>query len=193
MGQFMIDTEIKVSTCNRCSDVIFACQVSGFKVMADPKPLGDMESIRGALIEGKGIYRVNRIANKPHKLKRLGAGNAITLDVIADHSCGMSTANNSRPVEAVPLGPHQAPVTPGRPVGGFHPATALAGAQTSAQDFSSEMFGPQSRVVSVTHHRSKIPYINRVCPKCKEMIGATINVIGVQIGDRWAWVQHDEC
>lgn len=186
MSKHIIDTKIKVSTCNRCSDLVFACQVSGLKVMADPKPIMSLDDMREALLAGKETYRILYVSDTPWKLQRITSRIQWIKylgGIVADHSCGMATANNSRPVEAVPLGPHRPSATSGGRPGGNHPGAAPAGPQTATQRSC-----PAEPAI---HHRSE--YINRVCPRCREMIGENWNVIGVKLGDRWMWVQHADC
>lgn len=255
MGKHIIDTEIKVSTCNRCKDIVFACTVGGLKAMADPKPIKDLDEKRNAIIEGKSLYRILTVAGRPHKLQLISLSSLVAEpEIIADHRCGMATANNSRPVEAVPVatqapacdvwrasgwsapttcprigvdahtgllfGDIKAPiscktcepppfeektswnasavnaarisagVTP-RPSYAANNASGLGG--TAPTEQTDELLRPLgiTHASSVPHRRSR-PYINRVCSKCHNMIGTDINVVGVQIGERWVWVQHDD-
>lgn len=163
--------------------------------MADPKPIGSLDELRDVLMEGKSTYRILMVAGKPHKLQaqRL-LGIAISIGearVIADHKCGMATAGNSKPVEAVALDPHRAPATRGEVQAGNRLPHALVGAQTGVQGFSSEILSPLGPVTRAILPRSS--YVNRVCDECNEMIGEDWNIVGVQLGDRWMWVRHVEC
>jgi len=189
--QHLIDTPIKIATCNRCAAYVMACDVSGVRTMADPTPLGTPESLRDALLDGKAAYRVLHMAGKPWKLQSLNPLNmGESGTVVAAHDCGMATANNRREVEVVPEGPQSAPATRGRLPGGSHPATALAGAQTATQGFSSETSKLPNRAKRANRPRSK--WIYRNCEECGVVVGDS-DVIGVQLGDRWLYLRHDVC
>lgn len=162
--------------------------------MADPKPLNSLDDMTEALMDGKGLYRVISVGGKPFKLIKLATlKGKENIGVLADHSCGVASTRSASPVELTPEGPQPAPATLGGPQAGNLPQHVLAGAQTAAQGFSSEMSSHPSRAEPVSPHRSRVPYVNVRCKQCNEMIGRTTNIIGVQIGERWAWVQHDKC
>lgn len=157
--------------------------------MVNPEPLVGIEAQRDAVIDGRSLYRILYIGSKPHKLQfiKLGAEGVF----LTDHKCGMATAGNSKPVEAVALDPHRAPATRGEVQAGNRLPHALVGAQTGVQGFSSEILSPLGPVTRAILPRSS--YVNRVCDECNEMIGEDWNIVGVQLGDRWMWVRHVEC
>lgn len=193
-GHHIIDTPIQLAQCTRCKAYVFTCESSGIKTTADPTPLNTVEEIRSALIDGRAIYRIFRLGGKPHKLQRLTANSlAGKTGVVADHGCGRKAMNRSI-VKPVAASPHQAPATLGGVSGGFPPPHALAGAQTATQGFCSATSKPPNPVTHATHHPSKRPdYVNYRCQRCRQLIGRTRNVIGIQLGERWRWAQHAEC
>lgn len=113
---------------------------------------------------------------------------------LADHWCTPGTTG-AQVVPKADVGPLQAPVTPSA---GHDPRTAPgSGSQGRSEPWrpNTAYSGQPSRAATraTLPRTEKLPYINRVCDICRQMIGRTPNVIGVEYDGRWMWVQHDEC
>lgn len=132
MGKHIIDTKIKIATCNRCKSYVFACEVAGLRTMADPKPVVDLAEARDALIAKRGLYKVLYVAGKPTKLQTVTRDIPAHLGgIVAGHDCG---SKNSSAIEVPPPGPHQALVKPGRHQDGYRPDPVHVEAHKGAQD-----------------------------------------------------------
>lgn len=104
-GQHLLDSKIKLSTCRRCEAYVFACDVSGLRVMADPGPIG-LDAVRGCLMASVDVYRLHSVAGKPDHMQlatvaQLGVTGAEWLQA---HNCGTKSINSKRvePVEVAP-------------------------------------------------------------------------------------------
>jgi len=195
--QHLIDTPLELANCDRCKAYVFKCDVSGLRTVVDCAPLDGMDDVRRRLMMGRAVYRT-----LPGRKLALFAPLSTNRDsgYLGEHWGGPGVVG-AKGVDTVAVGPHRAPVTPGGPKGGFHhPHAPADGSQGRTATFdhartqTPSSSNPPSRATHAKNRRSeRLPYINRVCEICRVMIGRTHNVIGVQIGDRWAWVQHDEC
>lgn len=86
----LIDTEIRVATCNRCRAYVFAATVGGSAVAVDMTPL-DVEGVRSSLLAGRRLYDQLDQAGRPWKLHARTAASSwppYTGKVLADHACG---------------------------------------------------------------------------------------------------------
>lgn len=202
--QHLLDTPVALAQCDRCKAYVFQCSASGLRVIVDPAPLDGMNGVRDSLIAGKAVYRkieANGI------LQRLTA-HAIPLVVregahlLADHSCGPGLVG-AADVEQRQEGPPAVACDVWRAQGWQPPATCpRVGADSRTGLLFGDVVAPKSCGVcepppfEPTHsivECAPLEYINRRCPNCFEMIGRTINVIGVKYDNRWVWVQHDSC
>lgn len=203
MGNHIIDTTIKLATCNRCKAYVFACTVGGMKTTADPAPLSTIEDVRTALLGGLSIHRVLRVGEKPNKLQTVSRGFDRHLgNLVADHDCGCG-AQNVRIVEDAPQDPPQAPVTRGEVQGGRRPQPVPgSGSQghTAPRRISPfptakinpSLSVPRSRALHANRRRSD-GYCNLMCKRCGQLIGRDTNIVGIQNDNRWVWAEHADC
>jgi hypothetical protein len=178
------DTPIQLRQCVRCNAYVFACQVNGVKVAADPKPLS-VEEYRAALIARRGCYDQVNQAGKPWKLKRRVADSQwppyAGRSVIADHACG-TKAMNTAAVELKPI-PQQPRVSDT----GRHGETR--GSYASSDSGSSYL----ARLApSVMNRRSKPRSVSRECDECGRWIGEASHW-GIEAHGKWVWVVHERC
>lgn len=203
MGEHIIDTVIKLATCNRCKAYVFACTVGGMKTTADPTPLRTLEDVRTALMLARSVHRVLRVGEKPNKLQTVSRGFERHLgNLVSDHDCGCG-AQNVRIVEDAPANPLLAPVTRGESQDGLRPLPAPgSGSQghtaprrvspfpTAKIDRSRSM--PRSRALHANRRRSD-SYCNLMCKRCGQLIGRDTNFVGIQNDNRWVWAEHADC
>lgn len=187
MGQHIIDTQIKLAKCVRCGAYVFACDVAGLRVMADPEPL-DADGVRAALCASLDVWRVLTVAGRPHKLQKPSLGALSALDqhtLIAGHGCGVSGRDAAR-VEDVPVPKASASVTHGAPQAGHprqsHPAPAVMSASSKAmtKDYP-----------SVARHATP-PLSDSPCWEC----GGDVTeepYVGLSWDGTWEYLRHDEC
>lgn len=182
MTQHLLDTPIKVATCNRCGLYVFACQVNGFKVAVGMAPL-DAKGVADALMAGRNVYDQLDVAGKPWKLKARTGGSEWPpyggRKVLASHDCG-TRGMNTTGVDVTEVDPPKAPA----PYGARGPGINSAPPNYSQPGTNS------SRVQDASPSPSN-PYVNRLCDTCKQMIGRDVNYVGVSYDGRWVWVQHD--
>lgn len=171
MKGHLIDTEIKLATCNRCGSYVFACRVSGVATAADPEPL-DVEGYRAALIAGRRVYDViTQEAGRPWKLAaRTAAVSATPRVIIAAHACGALGLDSTSVTEvaAVP-----------RPA----PASAMAGSAGALAALGASEAAP-----SATPLRSEPA---AVCGRCGVVITGDAPRWSVVWGSRVVWAEHD--
>lgn len=176
----LLDTEIKLATCNRCGAYVFAAQVSGLATAADPQPL-DVDHYRAALIAGRWTYDVITQAGRPWKLRQRTAGVPTSgCDIVAAHACG-AHGMDATSVTEVPQGPLQARVS----ASGHQDLSCASGApQTGSQSLLP--------VSVATPHRSDARSRPMRCATCRRLIG--------EDEPRWAiehdtirWAVHDSC
>ncbi len=100
------DKPIRLSLCSQCQSPVYACQVSGIRVMADVVPLPDIHAIRDRMISKRPIYRVIRIGERPHKLQWVAPEfvKRYADEILGDHECEATHRHGVR-VEAVPPRP----------------------------------------------------------------------------------------
>lgn len=187
MGKFIADTPIKLGKCVRCGAYVFAADVSGLRVMADPEPL-DADGVRTALVGRRDVFRVQTVAGRPHKL--LAAQEAHYAKIgehqwVGGHGCGVSGRDAAR-VEDVPIPPPSALATHGARKGGLprqsHPAPAATSVSSSATTKAS-----RSPAKPVTAPLSDSP-----CWEC----GGDVTeppYVGVEYDGTWWYLRHDEC
>lgn len=134
--QHLIDTEIKLATCNRCERYVFTCQVNGVRTTADPAPV-DRDAFARALLDGRSAYWMLSRGGRPWKLRSVSAALMGSLDewppTLADHNCGTRAMNATPLASEVAEIPQRARVRPGRPSGGLHHQNAPAEPQTGTQ------------------------------------------------------------
>ena len=195
MSQYLIDTRIQLATCNRCDRYVWACQVSGLKVMADVSPV-DLDGYRSALVDRRSAYRVITEAGRPARLQMLTAGHTGLQDmtIVVDHACGTKAMNATKmePTEV----PTSAPVRSTAVTGAQHPQAAPVGSQATTQPLSRARYVKSSRFdhgsypLNRVNHRKQ--WLYRRCEICGEQMGYE-EPFGIQYNDRWIYVWHDPC
>lgn len=161
MTQHLINTKIKLSTCNRCGTYVLAAMVGGVRCAADPAPLSRQEVVID-LQAGRRPYKLVEQCGKPWRL------DFATVDTLAGsakhlraHGCGCA-AMDATAFEEGPVDPHQAPVRHGSPRDGSRPPHALAGAQTATQGLEA--------VSTASHPRSDESLRAIRCAECGKLI-----------------------
>lgn len=177
MTQHLIDTRPTLGRCVRCGAWVLTALVSGGWVGVNTSPLGVVE-LRALLASGERPYRLRTAAGQAQALTVASLGDVRAgTPVLGPHRCGGHPMDAQAFREAA-QDPPQPPVSAtGRPA----PPYASQGARN------------RSPAPPVTRHRSRKrhPYINRQCEVCHELIGRSIDYMGMQIGERWVWLQHD--
>lgn len=200
MGNHIIDSVLKVATCNRCSNIVFAADVAGLKVMADPTPITGLAEAGIALVDGKSLYRILYVAGKPHKLQLITRDPGQWLGaMVSEHGCGCS-GRDAEPV-VMAQEAHRGACAAWTGQGWTPPASCpRRGADGRTGLLFGDTVAPEScgscEAPPFDHggpRKRRAEHINRVCQRCNVLIGFNRDVIGVQIGDRWIWVQHDQC
>lgn len=215
----MRDTSVALAQCEKCQAYVFRADSNGLRVMADPAPLAGAQAYVAALVAGRRTFDLIEAAGRPSKLQTRTQHSqapdftpeAGRRPVLAEHGC---TRADSRAVEVTDTGPHSAPATPGASRGGHHQQDALDGTSPSpAPERSSKNTSRRAVPYATRRHsdrngrykptqtihlpglieKRKPEYVNRVCDTCGRMVGYDTEIIGVQVGIRWVWVQHESC
>lgn len=105
MTSHLIDTDVKVATCNRCGDYVFTCQSSGLRVAADLTPL-DVEAVRAALRDRRALYDQVDQSGRPWRLQRRTALSSwppfAGRKVLGEHACGAKGMDSTSVTEIPP-------------------------------------------------------------------------------------------
>lgn len=156
MVQHLIDTKIKLATCNRCGAYVLAAMVGGVRCAADPQPLSVPECTT-ALIGGVRLYKLVEQAGRPWRLDYASVdtlrGPATHLRA---HGCGCA-AMDATAFDGGPVDPPQAPARHGRPADGFRLPLVHVGAEEHSDHAN-----------TASHHRSELRAIR--CAECRKLI-----------------------
>lgn len=197
----MITTpKIKLCTCQRCGDYVFACLVGGFKTMADPTPL-DMDGYRAALVAGRAAYRLITVAGRPDHLCVLSAADrgldAFTL--LAQHRCKTRSWDASA-MEAAEVPPPRPPAHSSTRAGEAFPKAVPESRTRRSSPARSVRSSPSSQQ-PLKPGRSSYPlskvdhdkqWLYRRCERCGEQIGYE-PPFGIMYRGMWLYVWHDPC
>lgn len=168
--------------------------------MADPAPL-DQQGYVAALLAGRTTYDLMEQAGRPHKLFTRSQSSrapdwspeAVRRPILASHACGTRGINSAK-VEATPVGPPSAPVTPGGSMGGPHPVAARAGALNPGQTTVNRL--RRNLALHATSPRSEpVPDTELVMPRCgacKRRIRKGQPYWGIH-HVKWVYAEHEEC
>ncbi|GHG09994.1 hypothetical protein [Streptomyces hydrogenans] len=158
MPDHLIDTPIKLATCNRCGAYVYLAHSSGIRAAADVAVAG-RDAYIAALMGGRRLFDLVEAAGRPQKLLHrshvspVPAFDAAGLQevangrrkVLAEHGCGAHAMDAVKFTE-VEQGPPSVPAMPGERRDGRHqPAALESGVPTSSPA------GP------ATHPRSDLP------------------------------------
>jgi hypothetical protein len=178
------DTPIQLRQCVRCRAYVFACEVSGYKVAADPKPLS-AEEYRAALIARRGTYDQVDQAGKPWKLKRRIASSQwppyAGRSVVADHNCGTKAMNTSG-VELVDI--------PQQPRASDTERRGETQGSCASSDSDSKHLARLAP--NVIRRRSDRRTVHRECDVCGTWVGDADHW-GIEHAGRWVHVEHVDC
>lgn len=158
--QHLIDTKIKLATCNRCGAYVLAAMVGGVRCAADPTPLDVQDRVR-ALVGGVKLYKLVVQAGRPWRL------DFATVDTLRGsaghlraHGCGCA-AMDATAFDGDPVDPPQAPARHGRTADGFRLPLAHVGASQKVLE------GPEA--ASTANRRpSELRAIR--CAECRKLI-----------------------
>lgn len=198
MGDFLVDTKIRLGQCNRCDQWVYLAQSGGLRSAADVVPCA-RDAYIAALTDGRRVFRLATAAGKPHKLlahRLTGAGPTFDAggaqsgvqSFLVEHGCGGHARNMITFREVETEGPPPAPVTPGRHRGGHH--------QPDAHGMTVEQI-PRSAAAPATRRRSDAGtassgWTGAVCGTCRCRIAVGDAMVGVQHGHLWVWAEHEE-
>lgn len=198
-----ISTVLRLGTCNRCSGYVLTCQTDGLKTAVDPAPLDGNEAYIAALVAGKGVYDLVEQAGRPHKLiprtprspappwspwavseahsaSRGGPRPLSGRPILVEHGCGAHGMDASK-VEVTPVGPPQAPVTPGRgSTGHLRPPVPAEAGRRAHSPFPAGHATPRP-----SEHPGQ-----PACERCGYRIAEAELFIGIHCGT-WIWAEHD--
>lgn len=185
----MIDSVIRLGTCNRCHGYVFVAQSSGFKVAADPAPVTRERYIE-TLVGGRRVFDLVEQAGRPHKLLTRSSGSSAPQwvgeagtglsvasrpprRILAEHACGAKGISTTK-VEVTEVNPPSAPVMPGGSRGGLRRGDA-PGSTTTRSSVAEPVIRPPSR-----------------CDTCRKAITSGQMYYGVH-HMKWQMVWHEEC
>lgn len=121
----MLDSTVKLATCNRCRAYVLVGNSDGQRVAADPAPV-TQEAYIASLVAGRRVFDLLERAGRPHKLLGRGPGSSAPSwtgeggtglsvasrpprKILAEHGCGAKGISSTRvEVTEVP----DAPVEP---------------------------------------------------------------------------------
>ncbi|GGR51809.1 hypothetical protein [Streptomyces roseolus] len=144
MTDHLIDTPIRLATCNRCGAYVYLAHSSGIRAAADVAVAG-RDAYINAVLAGRRLFDLAETTGRPQKLlNRSHVSPAPTFDtngaqetaqgrrkVLVEHGCGAHAMDATRFTEVEQV-PPPAPATPGNPRGGTPHGTApVAGATPS--------------------------------------------------------------
>lgn len=194
--QHLIDTPMELANCDKCKAYVFKCDVSGIRTIVDCGPLDGMDDVRRRLMMGRSVYRIlpgRKLAQFAPLSTNTEGG------YLVEHWCTAGTTG-AKAVEVAPVGPHQAPATPGGPKGGFHhPTVPGSGSQghtglpimkTRPTDSSG---ASPSRALNATPRLSRHIKPTR-CDTCGVVIHHdTPDVFSIEHDGRLVYAQHVAC
>lgn len=191
----LVDSPVKLGTCNRCGAYVYLAHSSGIRSAADVAPAGRDTYVTAAL-DGRRHFDLVEAAGRPSKLLTRTLGSpapSFTLEgaqiavqgfrpVLVEHGCGGHAQNMIRFTE-VEQRPPSARVTPG----GSH-AGGPRRPPVHESGLTVEEIPRPSPAEPATRRLSSRP------PKCgtcqKECKPGTYS--GIQRGREWIWAEHDE-
>lgn len=172
--QYLIDTDMKIATCNRCRGYVFACMVSGIKIAVDPAPL-DVDHYRQALIAGKSTFDVIFQGEKPWRLRaRRPSSRLDGATILGEHGCG-AAGQDATKVQEVPEVPPSAPVSA---LGFTGTPDVLPAAHRGSQGLPAG---------SVIRSRSDLR-----CEECRGPVDPEEPHWAIECG-RYRWARHETC
>lgn len=205
MNDHLVDTPIKLATCNRCGAYVFLAHSSGVRSAADAAPAG-RDAYIAAVIAGRRLFDLVEAAGRPQKLMTRtvrsqapafdAAGAQIAAQgrrkVLAEHSCGAHAMDATKFTE-VEQGPPPVPAMPGERRDG-HPQPTVHESGLTVEEIPRRSVA--RRAIS---HRSDIRISPRIserpprCDICNAYIGSDEIYTGAQHGSVWKWAMHEEC
>lgn len=129
-SHYLIDTNIKNATCDRCGCIVWSAHSGGVPVVVDLEPLDGLSGLRAALLAGRSGYRLTRAAGRPWRLQSVHRHtNLETSELVAAHGCTNASVtilpgqdeDGDRPKDGmlpVTLNPRPHPATSGATQGG---------------------------------------------------------------------------
>ncbi|MFE6222987.1 hypothetical protein [Streptomyces sp. NPDC057854] len=144
MADHLVDTPIRLATCNRCGAYVYLAHSSGVRAAADVA-VADRDAYISAVLAGRRLFDLAETAGRPQKLLVRTASSAVPAfddhgtqqtapgrrKVLAEHGCGAHAMDATKFTEVAQV-PPPAPATPGNPRGGTPHGTApVAGAAPS--------------------------------------------------------------
>lgn len=192
----LIDTPIRLATCNRCGSYVFLAHASGVRAAADVAP-ADRDAYIAAVMDGRRSFDLLEAAGRPQKLLgRTQGSRAPSFDpggaqiasqgrrkVLVEHGCGGHAQNMLRFVE-VEQGPPSARVTPGSSHAGGDLRRAAHESGLTVEEIPRSPAAPVNRRLSERPPR---------CDICNAVIGSDEIYWGIQHGTRWVYAVHEEC
>lgn len=184
-SRYLIDTNIKVATCNRCKAFIWTAMSGGVRVLVDPQIIGYPDGYRQALIEGRTVYRLRTAAGRPWRLQQ--AHNLMDVAsgaLVASH--GHPRADYSVVADVIPddeaegvvRPPSSQPAMPGAPQAGPPADSAPANA------------GSTPRAATRALSRRSDTWRPRLCLTCRQFFEEGDEWVGFYVSSSQWWASH---
>lgn len=193
----LVDSPVKLGTCNRCRAYVYLAHSSGIRSAADVAPAG-RDAYVAAALDGRRHFDLVEAAGRPSKLLTRTRGSqapSFTLEgaqeavqgrrpVLVEHGCGGHAQNMIKFTE-VEERPPSAPAMPGERRGGHRQPPVHESGLTV------EEIPRPYRVAPATRRRSDRWERPPKCGTCrKECKPGTYS--GIQRGREWIWAEHDD-
>lgn len=194
----LVDSPVKLGTCNRCGAYVYLAHSSGIRSAADVAPAG-RDAYVAAALDGRRHFDLAEAAGRPVKLLTRtprsqaptftleGAQEAVQgrRPVLVEHGCGGHAQNMIKFTE-VEQGPPSARVTPG----GSH-AGGPRRPPVHESGLTVEEIPRPYRARHASQHLSSRWEKPPKCGTCRKEC-APGTYFGIQRGREWIWAEHDD-